>query len=167
MNPTRYPFKLRPQLYFALLAFAGMTGFFVNLAMTNVRPWIIDGIRLTASQARIFLWVMAASCLAVFILGLMKAALAIFTKRVVVIGPDSLTMPKGSYSTTHVDIPYASIQRMEITTFSTRRTRIRTLHIHHVRGKHSLNEQMLADERCFDEVCASLNLAVGILRRSS
>lgn len=169
MNETVYPYKTPVGLIVVIIFFAIVTeGILVHLAETNIRPWQIEGIYFTAPNARIFFWIVAMAVLGFFAYMLFFVLFSYLTGKIR-LSADRIIAPKGAFSVKTVEIPYASIKLLNVTTKIVRspadgsERKARTLNIFHDGGKTYITEGLLSGSAAFDEIYARLFGSIGPL----
>jgi hypothetical protein len=162
MNKAVYPYKTPLGLVIVIIFFAVVVeGILVYLAETNIRPWQIEGIYFSASNARIFFWIVAIAAFGFFAFMLFFGLFSYLTGKIR-LSADRIIAPKGAFSIKTVEIPYASIKFLNVTTKIIRspadgsERKARTLNIFHDGGKTYLTEGLLSSSAAFDEIYARL-----------
>jgi hypothetical protein len=158
MNEKVYSYKL-PLGMIAVIALLAIVveGTLVYLAETNIRPWLIEGIHFSASNARIVFWIAGGVGLVFFVFMLFVGLFSFLTGKIR-LSPDRIIAPKGAFSIKTVAIPYSSIKFLNVATRVIKsqaqgaERKARTLNIFHEGGKTYITEGLLSSPAIFDEI---------------
>lgn len=157
-----YPYKPRPLIM--LLAcgfFAACAPIMANIAMTNDRDLIIDGlIRLDPGQATIVFWGLFACSIILALGGFAGFLRALTSRHVLVLGNDSFQIPKSPFASAILVVAYKDITGLT-------RLQIKSQHfltVHYTGRKLNIASSMLASRATFEEVCETIAAHVKALQ---
>jgi uncharacterized membrane protein len=148
MNETIYTYKQKPlPAIFGILFFVLCTYFLAKKASNNSQGLILNHIiEFSASGATNFYWALT-FCSVIFVtLGAFLLIQSIFNSSTIKLTSQSMIAPTNGLRTKLVEIPYSSIQRIQIQSVQKQKF----LHIFYLGGKHSLIQARFRNNEEFE-----------------
>jgi hypothetical protein len=148
MDEIRIPYSPNKVLFLlAVLFFGGCSALFAQLAVTNDKGLILNGIiRFSPQGAAVFYWVMFG--LSTVFVGIGVAALisSFIAKREIIITSTSICSPKGGFAKTNTLVNFRDIIGFDIQTIQ----KTRLLNIYYANGKLTIPASMVPGKEHFE-----------------
>ena len=154
-----YPYRPKwPAIALCALFFGAGAAFMAHMALSNDRGLVINGIiELSSEGARVFYWIIAGLFAAFVLLAAMLVAVRLTSRQRVVLTPEAILVPRGSWSSEDIALPFAEISDLVLVEVQGERF----LNIIHEGRKYTLAASLLPSKEDFDAIRRRLEERAG------